>query len=135
MMLGALTSSYEKLPPEKRAAMAAALKLDPRLSARELAQAQVNKAIRSYVRPAPKTGVGRGSTRRRRVCHPHSVGHRPLHPRFLFASHPQGWEGQLWRRFVVGLYAWPHRWLKSPEYSEFRIMWWALPFAVALAGA
>src|ERR1017187_1815876 len=53
-MVGALTENYEKLPAEKRAAQAAALKLDPRLSARELAQTQVHSASRRYVPPRPK---------------------------------------------------------------------------------
>ena len=32
--------------------------------------------------------------------------------------------------FCAGLYTWPHRWLKSSEGSELRILWWALPFIV-----
>lgn len=45
-MVGALTKNYETLTAEQRAVKATALKLDLRLSARELAQEQVRGASR-----------------------------------------------------------------------------------------
>lgn len=44
----------------------------------------------------------------------------------------QGWEGAALAAFCLGLYAWPRRWLKSPNYSRVRISWWVLSFVVAL---
>jgi hypothetical protein len=44
----------------------------------------------------------------------------------------QGWEGAALALLCVGLYAWPRRWLKSPDHSSFRILWWGIPFALAL---
>ena len=131
-MLGALTSSYEKLTQEKRAAEAAALKLDPRLSARELAQTQVNQAIRSYVPPRPKRELGAEvfGVIAFAILIPLNIA---LYTRDFFSLRaPQGWEGAVVAVFCLALYAWPHRWLKSPDCSDVRIWWWALPFVLAL---
>jgi predicted Zn-dependent protease len=130
--LGALTSRYEKLPPEKRAALAAVLKLDPRLSAHELAHAQVNNAIHSYVPPRSKRELGAEALGvvAFAILIPLNIA---LYTRDFFSFRtPQSWEGAVVAVLCVGLYAWPHRWWKSPECSELRILWWALPFVLAL---
>jgi hypothetical protein len=44
----------------------------------------------------------------------------------------QGWEGAAVAFLCAALYAWPRLWLKSPGHSRLRIVWWALPFVVAL---
>lgn len=131
-MIAALTENYEKLPAEKRAAQAAALKLDPQLSARELAQTQVLYASRRYVPPRPKRelmaealGVVAFA-----ILVPLDIA---LYTRDFFSLRaPQGWTGAIVAALCVGLYAWPHRWLNSPGQSGVRIWWWALSFALAL---
>jgi predicted Zn-dependent protease len=131
-MVGAFASRYEKLPPEKRAAMATALKLDPRLSARELAQAQINNAIRNYVSPRSKRELGAEALGvvAFAILIPLDIA---FYTRDIFSLRGgQGWEGAIVAALCVGLYAWPHRWLKSPDHSDVRILWWALPFVIAL---
>jgi hypothetical protein len=130
-ILGTLTSDYIKLTPELRAGKAIALKLDPGLNARELAQAQVNEKMRAYVPPRSKRELGAEvlGVVAFAILIPLTIA---LFTRPIFSFRGgQGWEGALVAVLCVGLYAWPHRWLKSPECSELRILWWALPFVVA----
>jgi predicted Zn-dependent protease len=131
-MVGALTSGYEKLTPERRAAKATALKLDPRLSARELAQAQVNNTIRSYVPPRSKRDLGAEALGviAFAILIPLDIA---LYTRDFFSLRIwQGWEGAVVAMLCVALYAWPYRWLKSQDLSDVRIWWWVLPFVIAL---
>ena len=131
-MVAVLTVRYEKLPEQWRAAKAAALKLDARLSARDLAQAQINKVVRSYVPPRPKRellaetfGVVAFA-----ILIPLDIALYSLD--FFSLRNPQGWEGVVVAAFCLALYAWPHYRFKSPDFAELRILWWALPFAIAL---
>jgi len=130
-MLGLLTRRYENFKPQGRAAIAAALKVDPRLSARELAQAQIDKAVHRFVPARSKRELGAEALGviAFAVLIPLDIA---LYTRDFFSlRNPQGWEGAIVAALCLALYAWPHRWLKSSEYSEFRIGWWVLPFAVA----
>ena len=131
-LVGELTGTYEKLTPEGRAIEAAALKLDPRLPAGELARAQVNNAMSGYRPPRPKReliaealGVVAFA-----ILIPLDIA---LYTRDFFSLRtPQGWEGAVVAALCLVLYSWPHRWLKSIAFSKPRILWWALPFAVTL---
>jgi hypothetical protein len=51
---------------------------------------------------------------------------------FFSLRTPQGWAGAGVVVLCLGVYAWPYRGLKSPELSEVRILWWVIPFVVAL---
>jgi hypothetical protein len=130
-MRGALTSDYAKLTPELRAGKAIALNLDPGVNARELARAQVNESIRAHVPPRSKRelvaeAVGVVTFA---ILIPLTIA---LFTRAIFSLRGgQGWEGALVAAICLGLYAWPHRWLKSSECSELRILWWVLPFIIA----
>jgi hypothetical protein len=130
-MLGELTSDYAKLTPELKASKATALKFDSGLNAGELAQAQVNARMRAYVPPRSKLELGAEALGviTFAILIPLTIAlfSRPI---FSFRG-GQGWEGALVAAFCVGLYAWPHRWLKSSECSELRTLWWTLPFIVA----
>ena len=131
-MVSELMLALEQLTPEKRAAKAVALQLDPRLSARELAQAQVNNARRRYVLPRQKRELGAEALGAVAfaILVPLDIA---LFSRDFFSLRtPQGWEGAVVATICLALYAWPHRWLKSADGSDARIGWWALPFVVAL---
>jgi predicted Zn-dependent protease len=131
-MVAALTGSYEKLTPEKRAAKAVALKLDSHRSARELAQAQVNQTIRGYVPPRPKRELGAEALGviAFTILIPLDIA---LYTRDIFSLRIwQGWEGAIVVCVCVALYVWPHRWLKSPDLSDVRIWWWVVPFIIVL---
>ena len=130
-MVGELTRHYEALTPVKRATEATGLKLDPRLAAGELAQAQVNQAMLNYVPPRSKRELGAEALGVVAfiILIPLDVA---LYTHDIYSLRSwQGWEGALVAMFCVGLYAWPHRWLKSPDHSDVRIWWWALPFVIA----
>lgn len=131
-MVGELTRKLEPLTTEERAAKAAALQLDPRLSARELAQAQVNNALRSYVPPRQKRELSAEALGAVAfaILVPLDIA---LYTRDFFSLRtPQGWEGAVVAALCLTLYAWPHRWLKSADRSDARMGWWALPFVIAL---
>jgi len=51
---------------------------------------------------------------------------------FFSLRTPQGWAGAVVVALCLALYAWPHRWLKSPGFSKPRSLLWALPCALAL---
>jgi hypothetical protein len=131
-MLAALTRVYAKLTPKLRAERAIALKLDPGLSAGELAQAQVDESIRNYVPPRSKRelwaealGVVTFA-----ILIPLAIA---LYTRPIFSFRGgQGWEGALVAACCLGLYALPHRLLRSLECSELRILWWVFPLIVVL---
>jgi tetratricopeptide (TPR) repeat protein len=129
--LGTLTDGYAKLTPEQLATKAIALKLHTGLNARELAQAQVNHNIRAYVQPRSKRELGAEALGvvTFAIVIPLTIA---LFTRPIFSFRGgQGWEGALVAACCLGLYAWPHRWLKSAESSELRTLWWAIPFVVA----
>jgi hypothetical protein len=129
-MRGTLTSDYAKLTPELRASKAIALKSDPGASARELAEAQINENIRAYVPPRSKRELGAEAVGvvTFAILIPLTIA---LFTRAIFSLRGgQGWEGALVAAICLGLYAWPHRWLKSSECSELRIVWWVLPFII-----
>jgi predicted Zn-dependent protease len=131
-MSGALAKNYESLTVERRAAKAVDLDLDPRLSALELAQQVVNRAVRNYAPPRPKRELSAEALGvvAFAILIPLDIA---LYTRQIFSLRSgQGWEGAVLAVLCVGLYAWPHRWLKSPDHSRFRISWWAIPFALAL---
>jgi predicted Zn-dependent protease len=131
-MLNGLTRIYEKMTPEQRIRRAAAMKLDTHLSATELARAQVSKMIQ-------KNKTSRG---KRELCaetfgvvafailFPLDIA---LYTRDFFSIRtPQGWEGTIVAAVCVVLYLWPHIGLKSPDYSDIRVWYWILPFALGL---
>jgi hypothetical protein len=131
-LVAVLTSTYEKFTPEKRAAKAVALKLDSRLSAHELAKAQVNQVIGSYVPPRQKRELSAEALGvvAFAILIPLDIA---LYTRDIFSLRIwQGWEGAIVVVLCVTLYAWPHRWLKSPDLSDVRIWWWVIPFIIAL---
>lgn len=131
-MVGELTLVLDQLTPEERAAKAAVLQLGSRLSARELAQAQVNTARRRYVPPRQKRELGAEALGAVAfaILVPLDIA---LYTRDFFSLRtPQGWEGAVVVTICLALYAWPHRWLKSADGSDARMGWWALPFVVAL---
>jgi predicted Zn-dependent protease len=128
-MVNNLTRSYEKLSPQKRTRLAALFKLDLKdPAAHDLAQARVNQIASRYVPPRPK-----------RELVAEALGviafviliplATALYSRGFFSLRMrQGWEGAAVVAVCVGLYAFPYwRW-KSPDHSEIRTWWWALPF-------
>ena len=133
-MRDGLTRIYEKLTPEQLASRAVALKFDSRLSARELAQAQVDKAAQRYQPPRSKrelTAEALGVIAFA-ILIPLDIA---LYTSDIFsfrASHHWGWSGVTVVALCLGLYAWPYRALKSPDASDVRIWWWMLPFTIAL---
>lgn len=131
-MVGEMTLALEPLTPEERAAKAVALQLDRRLSARELAQAQVNNARRRYVPPRQKRELGAEALGAVAfaILVPLDIA---LYSRDFFSLRAaQGWEGAVVVTICLALYAWPHRWLKSADNTGARMSWWVLPFVVAL---
>jgi hypothetical protein len=134
MMLNNLTRVYEKLSPKNRVRLAAALKLDSKnLTAHDLAQAQVNQLASRYVPPRPTRELFAESLGvvAFAILIPLAVA---LYTRDFFSLRTgQGWEGASVMAVCIGLYALPHwRW-KSPDNSEIRIWWWALPFVFGFA--
>ncbi len=132
-MLATLTGEFTNLTPERRAAKAAALGRDPRLSARELAQAQVDHVRQSYVPPRSKRELGAEAIGviTFALLIPLDIA---LYNHEIFSFRGgQSWTGAVVAAVCVALYAWPHRWLKAPDFSELRILWWVLPFAAAFA--
>jgi hypothetical protein len=130
-MLNNLTRVYEKLSPENRTRLTATLKLNSKnLTARDLAQARVNWLASRYVPPRPTRelfaeGLGVIAFT---ILIPLAAA---LYTRDFFSLRTgQGWEGAIVMAICIGLYALPHwRW-KSPENSEIRTWWWALPFVI-----
>lgn len=133
-MLNNLTRVYEKLSPENRTRFAVTLKLNSKnLTARDLAQARVNWLASRYVPPRPTRelfaeGLGVVAFA---ILIPLAVA---LYTRDFFSLRTgQGWEGAIVMAICIGLYLLPHwRW-KSPDNSEIRIWWWALPFVIGFA--
>lgn len=131
-LVGELMRKLEPLPPEERAAKAAALQLDPRCSAHELAQAQVQNALRSHVPIRQKRELGAEALGAVAfaILVPLNIA---LYTRDFFSLRtPQGWEGAVAATLCLTLYAWPHCRPKSADHSNARMAWWALPFFVAL---
>ncbi|MEI6150131.1 MAG: hypothetical protein WCS01_13605 [bacterium] len=50
---------------------------------------------------------------------------------FFSLRAPQGWAGVIVAVLCIAAYAWPHFRLKSSKFTNFRMLWWALPFAPA----
>jgi hypothetical protein len=103
-----------------------------KLSARQLAEKRVNRVVQSYVPPRPRRELAAEAlgVTAFAVLIPLVIA---LYTRDFFSLRtPQGWAGAGVVVLCVGAYAWPFRGLKSPELSEMRILWWAIPFAVAL---
>lgn len=130
----ALTRMLKTLTPEQVSRRAAGLRLDPRLSASELAQAQIDRAIRAF-----------GPTRSKRELFADALGvlafallipiDVALYTKDIFslrASQHWGWDGAIVAALSLAAYAWPYRSFKSPDQADLRIWWWTLPFAVSL---
>lgn len=133
-MLDGLTRQFEMLAPEERTRRAAALKLNPNLTAREMAQAQVDRIARNYRPPRPKRELGAEALGVIGYGHliPLNVA---LYTSDIFSlreSQHWGWEGAIVVALCLGLYAWPYRVWKSPDSSDLRIWWWALPSALGM---
>ena len=131
-MLDRLTRAYETAALRPSAAKEAALRRAARLSPRELAQARINRARLSDQPPRPKRELGAEALGvvAFAVLIPLDIA---LGARDFFSLRTgQGWEGAGVAALCVALYAWPHRWLKSPDHSDVRIWWWAVPFVLAL---
>ncbi len=131
-MLERLTGLNSTLTPQQRASRAAALKLDPNLSDRELAQAQVGQALRKYRPPRPKRELAAEALGvvAFGILIPLDAA---LYTSDIFSlrdSQHWGWAGALVAALSVSLYAWPFRGFKSPDVSDFRIWWWILPFVL-----
>ncbi|HEY5296847.1 MAG TPA: hypothetical protein VIK59_02880 [Verrucomicrobiae bacterium] len=129
--LNNLTRAYGKLSPEKRARLAAIFKLNSKnLTARDLAQARVNQLASRYIPPRPKRELFAEALGVIAfiILIPMAVA---LYSRDFFSLRMgQGWEGTIVVAICAVFYAFPHwRW-KSPDHSELRIWWWALPFVI-----
>lgn len=132
--LAALARILETFTPEQRSRRAAALKFDPRLSARELAQAQIDRAIRSYQPPRPKLELAAEALGvvTFTILIPLDVALYTSDVFSLHATQRWGWAGATVTALCVALYLWPYHGFKSPDSSDLRILWWVLPFALAL---
>lgn len=130
----ALTQILEKLAPEQRTRRAVWLKLDPRLSAAELAQAQIERAIRTFVPPRAKRELFADAlgVLAFAILIPLDVA---LYTKDIFSLHASqrlGWDGAIVAAVSLAVYAWPYRGLKSSDQADLRIWWWVLPFALSL---
>ena len=127
LMLDRWTRHYEKFQWQRLSIHNNPLKL----SARQLAEEHVNRIVQSYVPPRPIRELAAealGVTAFALLI-PLVIA---LYTRDFFSLRtPQGWAGAGVVALCVGLYAWPHRALKSPELSDVRILWWVIPFLVA----
>ena len=131
-MLDRLTRTYEKAAARQPAQTGAVHGQPPRLSPRELAQAQLDRARLSYKPPRSRWELGAETLGvvAFAILIPLDIA---LYTRDFFSLRtPQGWEGAGVAAVCVALYAWPHVWSKSAGYSDLRIWWWAIPFVVAL---
>jgi hypothetical protein len=129
-----LTRTYEKLPLDKRARLAALFKIDLKNpSASDLAQARVNQIASRYVPSRPKRelfaealGVIAFA-----ILIPLAVALYSLDFFSLRIGH--GWTGAIVMAVCIGLYLRPHWKWKLPEQSELRTWWWVLPFVFGFA--
>ncbi len=124
-MLDRWTRHYEKFQSQRLSIHNNPLKL----SARELAEKQVNRVVQSYVPPRPRLELAAEAlgVTAFAVLIPLVIA---LYTRDFFSLRtPQGWAGAGVVLLCLGVYAWPHRW--SPELSDVRILWWVIPFVVA----
>jgi hypothetical protein len=126
-MLDRWTRQHEKFQSQRLSIHNNPLKL----SARQLAEKQVNRVVQGYVAPRPKRELAAealGVTAFALLI-PLAVA---LYTRDFFSLRmAQGWVGAGVVALCLGLYAWPHRAFKSPEFSDIRILWWIIPFVVA----
>lgn len=133
-MLDGLTRKFQMLAPAERARQAMALKLDPHCTAHEFASTQLNRMTRNDRTPRSKRELAAEALG--------AVGCAILIPVdialynsdifSLRVSQHWGWEGAIAVALCLGWYAWPYRVWKSPDSSDLRIWWWALPFIVGL---
>jgi hypothetical protein len=125
-MLNRWTRQYEKFQSQLN------IHNNPlKLSARQLAEEQVNRVAQGYVPPRPKRELAAEAlgVTALAVLIPLVIA---LDTRDFFSLRiPQGWAGAGVVALCLGVYAWPHRAFKSPELSEVRILWWVIPFVVA----
>lgn len=131
-MLDSWTRRYEQLQARRRLAKAGNLGQNPGLSPRQLAEAQLSRIEQSFVPPRPKRELGAEAigVASFSLVIPLVVA---LYSRDFFSLRmTQGWAGAAVVALCLGLYAWPHCWLKSPGLSELRILWWVIPFALAV---
>jgi len=131
-IISELTRNYENLTSTERSAKALALGFSPDLSARELAETQVNGISHSHQAQRSKQELGAEALGLLAfaVLAPLNVA---LYTSDIVSLRTgQGWEGVIVAVICVALYAWPHRWLKAPTFSRLRILWWALPFPLGL---
>lgn len=133
-ILDGLTRQFEMLATEERTRQAAALKLGPHFTAREMAQAQLDRVAKNYRPPRSKRELAAEALG--------VIGYAVLIPLdialctsdifSLRASQHWGWEGAIVVAFSLGLYAWPYRAWRLPDSSDLRIWWWVVPFALGL---
>jgi hypothetical protein len=130
-MLDRWTRHYEKFHTQRLSIHNDTLNNPLKLSARQLAEEQINRVVQSYVPPRPKLELAAealGVTAFALLI-PLVIA---LYTRDFFSLRtPQGWAGAGVVVLCLGVYAWPYRGLKSPELSDVRILWWVIPFAVA----
>ena len=131
-IISELTRNYENLTSTERSAKALALGFSPDLSARELAETQVNGISHSHQAQRSKQELGAEALGLLAfaVLAPLNVA---LYTSDIVSLRTgQGWEGVIVAVICLALYAWPHRGLKGPTFSRLRILWWALPFPLGL---
>lgn len=131
-MAAVMTGQYEKFTSERRATIATKLKLNPNLSASDLAQSQVQRAMLNYLPPRSKRELCAESLGviAFAILIPMSIA---LYTHEIFSlRRGQGWEGAIVVAGCIGVYLWPHISLKSSNLSDVRIWWWMLPFGVSL---
>jgi hypothetical protein len=127
-LLDKLTRHYEKFQSQRLSVHNNPLNL----STHQLAEEQVNRIVQNYVPPRPKWELAAealGVTAFALLI-PLVIA---LYTRDFFSFRlAQGWVGAGVVSLCVGLYAWPHCSFKSLDFSELRILWWAVPFALAI---
>lgn len=131
-MVEALARRLENPTTKKRATAAAALKIDSSMPAQEIAEIRVNRIVAGYVppRPLPELSAEALGAVAFAILIPLSIALESCD--FFSLRGGYGWGGACVVVLCLALYAWPHRWLKSSEFSQVRSMWWSLPFVLAL---